>query len=285
MNNLLILLCVSFMLFSCTTSKQTKELTSKNSVLQQQLQDTRNELLASEGEVERLTTQVENLRTQMELSSTNMGSDISMKDEMLDVLKGINAELTQIIDDFEKQSLRNTNTSFSSKNFEQIQQSLKIIDDKLKKDSINQSFFNDFLKTLNEEKLGDVSILMEYGSIYISLPTELMFQSASAWVSKDAKNVIRHLSILLNKYPQYQILVEGHTDNLSLSSNSIYADNWELSVERALAIARIMQKDFGISPNRITVSGKGEYAPKANNDTAEGRAANRRTELLLIPNI
>lgn len=273
------------MLFSCTTSKQTKELTSKNSVLQQQLQDTRNELLASEGEVERLTTQVENLRTQMELSSTNMGSDISMKDEMLDVLKGINAELTQIIDDFEKQSLRNTNTSFSSKNFEQIQQSLKIIDDKLKKDSINQSFFNDFLKTLNEEKLGDVSILMEYGSIYISLPTELMFQSASAWVSKDAKNVIRHLSILLNKYPQYQILVEGHTDNLSLSSNSIYADNWELSVERALAIARIMQKDFGISPNRITVSGKGEYAPKANNDTAEGRAANRRTELLLIPNI
>jgi len=141
---------------------------------------------------------------------------------------------------------------------------------------------------LHEALLGfnsdELSTEIKDGKVYVSMSDKLMFQSGRADVQQKGKEALELLADVLNKNKSFQIAVEGHTDNVPIST-SRYADNWDLSVDRATSIVRILQKDFKVDPLRLTASGKGEYFPKADNSTAEGRAKNRRTEIILSPNL
>lgn len=124
------------------------------------------------------------------------------------------------------------------------------------------------------------------GKVYVSMENKLLFPSASWTVSKEGANAIKELSKVLEQDTTLNIMVEGHTDNDPYRGNTAVKDNWDLSVMRATAIVKLLlQHGPGINPSRIEACGHGEFAPKADNSTAEGKAANRRTEIILTPNL
>lgn len=124
------------------------------------------------------------------------------------------------------------------------------------------------------------------GKVYVSMENKLMFPSASWTVSKEGANAIKELAKVLEQDTTLNIMVEGHTDNDPYRGNTAVKDNWDLSVMRATSIVKLLlQHGPAINPSRIEACGHGEFAPKADNSTAEGKAANRRTEIILTPNL
>ncbi len=130
----------------------------------------------------------------------------------------------------------------------------------------------------------ELSVEIKNGKVYVSMSDKLLFKSGSSAVEDKGKDALKLLSEVLDKNPDIDILVEGHTDNVPIKTN-IYKDNWDLSVARATSIVRILTTDYKIAPTRMTASGKGEFFPKSENDTPEGRAKNRRTEIILSPKL
>ncbi|MCU0412919.1 MAG: OmpA family protein [Ignavibacteriaceae bacterium] len=130
----------------------------------------------------------------------------------------------------------------------------------------------------------ELSVEIKNGKVYVSMSDKLLFKSGSSAVEEKGRQALKLLGEVLDKNLDIDILVEGHTDNVPIKT-SLYKDNWDLSVARATSIVRILTNDYKIVPARMTASGKGEFFPKADNDTAEGRARNRRTEIILSPKL
>lgn len=153
-----------------------------------------------------------------------------------------------------------------------------------RQDSITRKL-NDVLKAallgFNPDEL---SVDIKNGKVYVSMSDRLLFKSGSAAVEPKGKEAITLLANVLIENPDIEIIVEGHTDNVPIRT-AIFKDNWDLSVARATSIVRILTIDHRIKPTRITASGKGEYMPRASNETAEGKALNRRIEIILSPRL
>ena len=130
----------------------------------------------------------------------------------------------------------------------------------------------------------ELTVEIRNGKVYVSMSNKLLFRSGSAAVETKGQEALRVLAGVLNQNPDIDVMVEGHTDNVPIRTAQ-FRDNWDLSVIRATSIVRILTEDLQISPLRITASGKGEFMPRASNDTAEGKALNRRTEIILSPKL
>lgn len=130
----------------------------------------------------------------------------------------------------------------------------------------------------------ELSVEVKNGKVYVSMSDKLLFKSGSAAVETKGKEAIKVLAGVLEKNLDIDILIEGHTDNVPIKT-AVYQDNWDLSVARATSIVRILTVDYKILPTRLTASGKGEFSPRATNETSEGRALNRRTEIILSPKL
>lgn len=150
------------------------------------------------------------------------------------------------------------------------------------------SIANRLNSLLREALLGfdgdELTTEIKNGKIYVSMSDKLMFQSGKANVQTKGQEALKALAGVLTKNKEFQILVEGHTDNIPIKTAQ-YSDNWDLSVARATSMVRILQSEHKLHPDRLTASGRGEYDPKATNDTAAGRAKNRRTEIILSPDL
>ncbi|WP_107039061.1 OmpA family protein [Brumimicrobium mesophilum] len=153
-----------------------------------------------------------------------------------------------------------------------------------RKDAVTKKL-NDVLRNallgFNSDEL---SIDIIDGKVYVSLSDKLLFRSGSAAVETKGTEALKVLAEVLIKNPDIDILVEGHTDNVPIKT-AIYKDNWDLSVARATAITRILTETNGVNAKRVVASGRSEFYPKATNETAEGRAKNRRTEIILSPKL
>jgi chemotaxis protein MotB len=130
----------------------------------------------------------------------------------------------------------------------------------------------------------ELSVEVKNGKVYVSMTDKLLFKSGSAAVETKGKEAIKLLAGVLEKNLDIDILIEGHTDNVPIKT-AVYQDNWDLSVARATSIVRILTVEYKIGPTRLTASGKGEFSPRAINETPEGRALNRRTEIILSPKL
>ena len=153
-----------------------------------------------------------------------------------------------------------------------------------RQDSITKSLNNILRNALLGFNSDELSVEIKNGKVYVSMSDKLLFKSGSSAVEAKGKEALKLLGGVLDKNVDIDILVEGHTDNVPIKT-SVYKDNWDLSVARATSIVRILATDYKIAPTRMTASGKGEYFPKAGNDTVEGRAKNRRTEIILSPKL
>ena len=133
-------------------------------------------------------------------------------------------------------------------------------------------------------KPDELSVYIKDGNVYVALQEKLLFKSGSAVVGSKGKDALSTLASVLNVTPDITVTIEGHTDTVPIK-NSKFEDNWELSVARANSIVRILTKDYNVDPHNIIAAGRGEFHPVSSNETDEGRSQNRRTEIILSPNL
>jgi chemotaxis protein MotB len=153
------------------------------------------------------------------------------------------------------------------------------------KDKAVQDLKNKIANSLLDFKASDLTVNIKNGKVYVSLAEQLLFGSGSIEVDKKGVTALQQLAKAIKDQKDLQIMVEGHTDNVPISKKSPYMqDNWDLSVMRATSITKILT-EAGVSPNQVTASGKGEYYPLATNDSPQNKQKNRRTEIIITPNL
>jgi chemotaxis protein MotB len=130
----------------------------------------------------------------------------------------------------------------------------------------------------------DINIKVDKGVVYVDISDKLLFKSASYEVTDRAREVLGKVAKVLNAQPDIEFIVEGHTDSVPIKTAGIL-DNWDLSVKRATTVVRILQDNYGVDPKRMTAAGRSQYIPLGDNTTAEGRAANRRTRIVIQPQL
>jgi len=152
-----------------------------------------------------------------------------------------------------------------------------------RKDSLNLTLVMNLKRSLDYFDDEDINIEIKKG-VVVSISDKMLFRSGSFSINDSAKEVIGKIASIVNDHNELDILIEGHTDTVPIKTFCI-EDNWDLSTKRATAIVRLMQTDFNVQPERMSAGGRSEYVPKATNETSEGRAANRRTEIIILPKL
>ncbi len=154
-----------------------------------------------------------------------------------------------------------------------------------RKDSAMNALRNSVADALVGFENDGLTITRKNGRVYVSMENKLLFPSGSFTINPKGADAIKKLAKVLEAHPDIRILVEGHTDNVPYSGKGNLSDNWDLSAKRATSIVRIFTSNSTVDPKRITAAGRGEFSPIASNDTAEGRSKNRRTEIILVPDL
>ena len=153
-----------------------------------------------------------------------------------------------------------------------------------RRDSINLALVQSLKGVLGNLDDEDITVQVDKGVVYVSISDKMLFSSGSYNVTPRAREVLGKVAKVVNNKPDFEFMVEGHTDNVPIK-NTCIKNNWDLSVLRATAVVYIRQNDFGVSPSRMTAAGRGEYVPVTSNSTAEGRAVNRRTRIVVLPKL
>lgn len=160
----------------------------------------------------------------------------------------------------------------------------QLVDAKSKSDSLNMVLTNNLTRSLSRDELRDVDIKVLKGVVYISLSDNMLYKSGSYEISDRAMETLSKIAKIIKDYGDYDVLVEGNTDDVPISRPNI-RNNWDLSALRASSVVQVLQNDFGVNPSRLTAGGRGEYNPIADNSTETGRARNRRTEIIVTPKL
>ncbi|MFD2163450.1 OmpA family protein [Paradesertivirga mongoliensis] len=153
-----------------------------------------------------------------------------------------------------------------------------------RKDSLNMALVMNLKGAIGNLDDQDINIKVDKGVVYIDISDKLLFRSGNYEVNAQAEEVLGKVAKVLNNQPDIEFMVEGHTDNVPFKSGPLL-DNWDLSVKRATSVIRILQNEYGVPASRITAAGRGEYVPIASNDTAYGKTANRRTRIVILPQL
>lgn len=153
-----------------------------------------------------------------------------------------------------------------------------------RKDSLNMVLVMNLKGAIGNMDDKDINIKVDKGVIYIDISDKLLFKSGNYDVTEKAKDILGKVAMVLKNQPDIEFMVEGHTDNIPFS-RGILLDNWDLSVKRATSVVRILQKKYGLPPEHITAAGRSEYISVASNDTNTGRAENRRTRIVILPQL
>ena len=131
----------------------------------------------------------------------------------------------------------------------------------------------------------DIDIKVDKGVVIIDISDKMLFKSGSYDVTEQAKGVLGKVATVLKNQSAIEFMVEGHTDNVPFRGNKVLIDNWDLSVKRATSVVRLLQKQYGMEPAKMLAAGRSEYNPIGSNDTPEGKAANRRTRIVILPEL
>lgn len=228
----------------------------------------------------------ENDRSLLEASLANEKNRSKSFEQQMEYFKSTNTDLLARLSDL---------SVVSKSGAESIKQSLKALNEQNKyikdlttsmqrKDSINLVLVMNLKRSLDDFDDEDISIEVKKGVVYVSISDKMLFRSGSYQISNRAEEVMGKIAKIVNDHKELDILVEGHTDNVPIA-NECMVDNWDLSVKRATSIVRLMQNKFGVQPQRMTAGGRSEYLPKTTNQSVEGRAKNRRTEIVILPKL
>jgi chemotaxis protein MotB len=264
---------IALFMASCSAPKQLRLAQAENQRLDSLYRDLQNQLLACQNA--------------SKISSTEYELRIKALNEQLSNIKTNN---TQMVDQLKDLSV------ITGKQAESINKSLDNIGAKdnyimnlqsaiARKDSLNMALVINLKGAIGSLEDKDINIKIDKGVVYIDISDKLLFKSGSYDINEGAKNVLGKVAKVLINQPNIEFMVEGHTDNVPYKSNGMLLDNWDLSVKRATSVVRILQNQYNIPAAKMTAAGRGEFVPVMSNDTAEGKAANRRTRIVILPQL
>ncbi|WP_346320359.1 OmpA family protein [Chitinophaga sp. YIM B06452] len=159
-----------------------------------------------------------------------------------------------------------------------------LVNTKNKSDSLNLVLTNNLTRSLSREEMRDVDVQVLKGVVYISLSDNMLYKSGSYEILPAAGETLSKIAKIIKDYRDYDVLIEGNTDNVPISQKNI-RNNWDLSALRASSVVQSLQNDYGVDPKRLTAGGRGEYNPVASNDSDAGKTKNRRTQIIITPKL
>ena len=258
----MISLVAGLMLTSCGVKKELYQACQdENKTLQANYQDTKEQLAAA-------NTRVSSLQ------------------EQLNAMQQTNATLQRSLD----KSLTNASQNNISieKLVDQINESNQyirhLVEVKSKSDSLNMVLTNNLTRSLSKEELKEVDVQVLKGVVYISLADNMLYESGTYKINKRASETLSKIAKIIKDYKDYDVLVEGNTDNVPISRENI-RNNWDLSCLRASSVVQALQNDYGVDPKRLTAGGRGEYNPLQPNTSEVGKMRNRRTQIIITPKL
>ena len=160
----------------------------------------------------------------------------------------------------------------------------QLVDAKTKSDSLNQALTNKLTRSLSKQEMNDVDVQVLKGVVYISLADNMLYKSGSYEIGDRAGETLSKIAKIITDYKDYDVLVEGNTDNVPISQKNI-RNNWDLSALRASSVVQALQTQYGVDPKRLSAAGRGEYNPVASNNSAVGKQRNRRTQIIITPKL
>ena len=160
----------------------------------------------------------------------------------------------------------------------------QLVDAKTKSDSLNQALTNKLTRSLSKQEMNDVDVKVLKGVVYISLADNMLYKSGSYEIGDRAGETLSKIAKIITDYKDYDVLVEGNTDNVPISQKNI-RNNWDLSALRASSVVQALQTQYGVDPKRLSAAGRGEYNPVASNNSAVGKQRNRRTQIIITPKL
>ncbi len=297
------LVCISAIIYlsSCVPARQYQDAITARDKCYQDTTALNNQLRIRNAEVAQLNKDITDFNARM-LYIVKDSADIHKRyDEMIkankelrEIEEKLNTRINQLLSlsSTENQELREDlqknleDLNAKEKQLKDRESRVKELEDILnKQEQVVTDLKNKIDQALSGFSATDLTVERKNGKVYVSLSEKLLFATGSTAVDPKGKDALKKLAEVLQKNPDIQIEIEGHTDNVPLKSGSFPKDNWDLSVLRATSIVKILTQENGIDTKRISASGRGEFTPVAGNETSEGRAKNRRTEIVLSPNL
>jgi chemotaxis protein MotB len=273
---LFFLAVLSFVITSCVSSKKFKSLNANYEGVQGDLTKCRTEAnslstakASLEKENEMLKKQNGDYATQVDFLKQNNTQALHQLEQMSVISKQQSESIKQSMD----------NIGAKDSYIQTLQQQMA------HKDSINMALMMNIkgvIGNLNDE---DINVKVDKGIVIIDISDKMLFKSGSYQVTDRAKEVLGKVATVLKNQSNIEFMVEGHTDNVAYKGNKVLVDNWDLSVKRATTVVRLLQKEYGMDPSKMLAAGRGEYEPIVSNDTAEGKATNRRTRIVILPQL
>jgi chemotaxis protein MotB len=261
---------------SCVSQKKYKAQTSSLETLNAQYSKKQNDLNACETAKANYLKQIDDLNKQL----------ADLKKEQTYLKENNTLALTQlenlsVISSSQAESIRKSMENLGMKDayIQGLQTSLA------QKDSLNMALVMNLKGAIGNMEDKDINIKVDKGVVFIDISDKLLFKSGSYIVTDQANEVLGKVAKVLKNQPNMDFMVEGHTDNVPFKKKGDLIDNWDLSVKRSTTIVRLLQTQYGLDPASIIAAGRSEYQPVTSNSTAEGKAANRRTRIVILPQL
>lgn len=256
-----------FALTSCVSKKKFSALEAQQKETQDLLNTATVKLNSCLSEKDLLNAEKSSLSSQLEYLKKNNSDLINSSKEMTVLTTKGAQNLEKSLESLREKDLKIT----------------RLQDALTKKDSVTLALVTSLKREVGIDD-PDININVEKGVVMISIADNLLFKSGSYEVNLKAKSVLAKVAKVINSKPDFECMVEGHTDNVPIK-NSVLLDNWDLSVKRSTSIVRVLQNDLGVNPKQLIPAGRSSFIPLVANDTAENRAKNRRTRIIIMPQI
>lgn len=251
----------TLLLSGCASKKDLENCRNENRELTSNYQTTKEQLAASQARVSSLEDQLSQqkkdyaaLQASLDKSLTNASSN--------------NINISKLVDQINESN----------------QYIRHLVEVKSKSDSLNMVLTNNLTRSLSKEELKEVDVQVLKGVVYISLADNMLYKSGSYEINDRAQETLSKIAKIIMDYKDYDVLIEGNTDNVPISRENI-RNNWDLSCLRASSVVQYLQNRYGVDPKRLTAGGRGEYNPLAGNDTELGKQRNRRTQIIITPKL
>lgn len=266
--NLLVLtLCAGALLMTgCASKKDLQNCQSENQRLSSEYQNAKETIAANNARIKSLEDQL----AQAKASAAALQGSL---DQSLNNANSNNINISKLVDQINESN----------------QYIRHLVEVKTKSDSLNLVLTNNLTRSLSKEELKEVDVQVLKGVVYISLADNMLYKSGSYEVNDRAEQTLSKIAKIITDYRDYDVLIEGNTDNVPVNVQSEkmknIRNNWDLSCLRASSVAQYLQTRFGVDPKRLTAGGRGEFNPLATNDTELGKQRNRRTQIIITPKL
>ena len=263
---IIVSLAAALLTISCASKKELANCQAENKELGKKYVDVKEQLAAA-------TARATTLQEQLNQKTADMAALQASLDKSLTNASQNNISIDKLVDQINESN----------------QYIRHLVEVKSKSDSLNMVLTNNLTRSLSKEELKEVDVQVLKGVVYISLADNMLYKSGSYEINDRAAETLSKIAKIIKDYSDYDVLIEGNTDNVPVNSAAAsmknIRNNWDLSCLRASSVVQALQNQYGVDPKRLTAGGRGEYNPLVSNDSETGKLRNRRTQIIITPKL